>query len=102
VLGEWGMDPSPFRDGTVRTHILMARTTQDATLTSDNYKRIGSGYEKQNCTMDSLGRGHGYLYSAYSQWPLELAERGDYGCSGDLVHSCAQDPFQTTIGIENG
>src|ERR1039458_7934858 len=50
--------------------------------------------------MDSLGRGHGYLYSAYSQWPLELAKRGDHGCSGDLVHRCAQDPFQTTIGIE--
>src|ERR1035437_10771471 len=50
--------------------------------------------------MGSLGRGHAYLYRAYSQWPLELAKRGDYGCGGDLVHSCAQDPFQTTIGIE--
>jgi hypothetical protein len=25
------------------------------------------GYEKQNCAMDSLGCGHGYLYGAYFQ-----------------------------------
>ena len=50
--------------------------------------------------MDSLGYVHGYLYGAHSQWPLELAERGDYRGSRNLVLSCAQDPFQTTIGIE--
>src|ERR1035438_1701204 len=50
--------------------------------------------------MDRLGCGHGYLYGAHSQWPLELAECSDYRGGRNLVLSCAQDPFQTRIETE--
>ena len=31
---------------------------------------------------------------------MDLAGSGDFGRGRDLVHGCAQDPFQTTIGME--